>query len=152
MISELAFPHIRCCLSGIPSDPMKSTVVDESLSSMNQQFCSRESTSTNAFFLLCMYRGIQTSSKHTEGYKHMGGIQTYWGVPTYREHSYMPFYPTKWVLPLVLFKSRSSVEWVRVLKLLQQCLYWTIYWRRYHSRLKSVANSATQLLPINTPS
>ena len=42
MLSELAFPHIRCCLSAIPSDLMKSTVVDESLSSMNQQFCSRE--------------------------------------------------------------------------------------------------------------
>ena len=42
MISELAFPHIRCCLSAIPSDLMKSTAVDESLSSMNQQFCSRE--------------------------------------------------------------------------------------------------------------
>ena len=34
--------HIRCCLSAIPSDLMKSTVVDESLSSMNVQFCSRE--------------------------------------------------------------------------------------------------------------
>ena len=42
MLSELAFPHIRCCLSAIPSDLMKSTAVDESLSSMNQQFCSRE--------------------------------------------------------------------------------------------------------------
>ena len=41
-LSELAFPHIRCCLSAIPSDLMKSTAVDESLSSMNQQFCSRE--------------------------------------------------------------------------------------------------------------
>ena len=39
---SLAFPHIRCCLSAIPSDLMKSTAVDESLSSMNQQFCSRE--------------------------------------------------------------------------------------------------------------
>ena len=29
-------------LSAIPSDLMKSTIVDESLSSMNQQFCSRE--------------------------------------------------------------------------------------------------------------
>ena len=42
MLNELAFPHIRCCLSAIPSEPMKSTAVDESLSSMNQQFCSRE--------------------------------------------------------------------------------------------------------------
>ena len=42
MLSELAFPHIRCCLLAIPSDLMKSTAVDESLSSMNQQFCSRE--------------------------------------------------------------------------------------------------------------
>ena len=42
MLSELALPHIRCCLSAIPSDLMKSTAVDESLSSMNQQFCSRE--------------------------------------------------------------------------------------------------------------
>ena len=42
MLSELAFPHIRCCLSAIPSDLMKSTEVDESLSSMNEQFCSRE--------------------------------------------------------------------------------------------------------------
>ena len=42
MLSELAFPHIRCCLSAIPSDLMKSTAVDESLSSVNQQFCSRE--------------------------------------------------------------------------------------------------------------
>ena len=42
MLSELATAHIRCCLSAIPSDLMKSTVVDESLSSMNQQFCSRE--------------------------------------------------------------------------------------------------------------
>ena len=42
MLSELAIPHIRCCLSAIPSDLMKSTVVDESLSSMNLQFCSRE--------------------------------------------------------------------------------------------------------------
>ena len=42
MLSELAYPHIRCCLSAIPSDLMKSTAVDESLSSMNQQFCSRE--------------------------------------------------------------------------------------------------------------
>ena len=38
MLSELASPHIRCC----PSDLMKSKAVDESLSSMNQQFCSRE--------------------------------------------------------------------------------------------------------------
>ena len=42
MLSELAIPHIRCCLSAIPSDLKKSTVVDESLFSMNQQFCSRE--------------------------------------------------------------------------------------------------------------
>ena len=42
MLSKLATPHIRCCLSAIPSDLMKSTVVEESLSSMNQQFCSRE--------------------------------------------------------------------------------------------------------------
>ena len=42
MLSELASPHIRFCLSAIPSDLMKSTAVDESLSSMNQQFCSRE--------------------------------------------------------------------------------------------------------------
>ena len=42
MLSELAFPHIWCCLSAIPSDLMKSTEVDESLSSMNPQFCSRE--------------------------------------------------------------------------------------------------------------
>ena len=42
MLSELATPHIRCCLSVIPSDLIKSTVVDESLSSMNQQSCSRE--------------------------------------------------------------------------------------------------------------
>ena len=41
MLSELASPHIRS-LSAIPSDLMKSTAVDESLSSMNQQFCSRE--------------------------------------------------------------------------------------------------------------
>ena len=42
MLSELVFIHIRCCLSAIPSDLMKSTAVDENLSSMNQQFCSRE--------------------------------------------------------------------------------------------------------------
>ena len=42
MLSELAFAHIRCCLSTIPSDLMKSTAVDESLPLMNQQFCSRE--------------------------------------------------------------------------------------------------------------
>ena len=42
MLSELAIPHIRCCLSVIPSDLMKLTAVDENLSSMNQQFCSRE--------------------------------------------------------------------------------------------------------------
>ena len=30
----------------------------------------------SCFFMLCMYRGIQTSSKH------MGGIQTYWGCPS----------------------------------------------------------------------
>ena len=42
MLSELAFLHIRSCLSAIHSDLMKSTTVDESLSSMNQQFCSRE--------------------------------------------------------------------------------------------------------------
>ena len=42
MLSELAFPHIRFCLSAIPSDLMNPTAVDESLSSMNQQFCSRE--------------------------------------------------------------------------------------------------------------
>ena len=41
-VSFTTFPHIRCCLSAIPSDLMKSTAVDESLSSMNQQFCSRE--------------------------------------------------------------------------------------------------------------
>ena len=39
---SFAIPHIRCCLSAIPSDLMKSIVVDESLSSMNLQFCSRE--------------------------------------------------------------------------------------------------------------
>ena len=49
MLSELATPHIRCCLSAIPSDLMKFTVVDESLSSMNQQFCSRE----NQLLQLC---------------------------------------------------------------------------------------------------
>ena len=42
MLSELAFPHIRCCLSAIPSYLMKSTAVDEILFSMNQHFCSRE--------------------------------------------------------------------------------------------------------------
>ena len=49
MLSELAFPHIRCCLSVIPSDLMKPTAVDESLSSMNQQLLfQRKSTSTIA--------------------------------------------------------------------------------------------------------
>ena len=42
MLSEFASPHIKCCLSAIPSELMKSTAVDESLSSMKQQFCSRE--------------------------------------------------------------------------------------------------------------
>ena len=42
MVSELACPHIRCCLSAIPSDLMKSSVDDESLPTMNQQLCSRE--------------------------------------------------------------------------------------------------------------
>ena len=51
MLSELAFPHIRCCLSAIPLDLMKSTAVDESLSSMNQQFCSRE----NQLLLISSY-------------------------------------------------------------------------------------------------
>ena len=121
--------------------------------------------------------GIQTSPKYTghpniwQASKHMRGgqtyrgcFQTYWALkhtegcpnilecPNIQEHSCMPFYPTKWVLPLVLFKIGSSVEWLRILRFLQQHLYWRIYWRRYHSRLKSVANSATQLLPINTPS
>ena len=36
------FIKIKNCCSAIPSDLMKSTVVDDSLSSMNQQFCSRE--------------------------------------------------------------------------------------------------------------
>ena len=54
MLSELATHHIRCCLSAIPSDLLKSTVVDESLSSMNQQFCSRENQllQLNLFFFL----------------------------------------------------------------------------------------------------
>ena len=59
MLSELAFPHIRCCLSAIPSDLMKSTAVDESLSSMNQQFCSRENQ------LLQM---LQQNEKSTQKY------------------------------------------------------------------------------------
>ena len=41
-------------------------------------------------------------SKHTGGIKHMQGIQIYGGVQTYRGHSCMPFYPTKWVLSLVI--------------------------------------------------
>ena len=52
MLSELAFPHIRCCLSAIPSDLMKSTAIDESLSSMNQQFCSRENQLLQNTFLV----------------------------------------------------------------------------------------------------
>ena len=42
IIPEKLFGVLVCCLSAIPSDLMKSTAVDESLSSMNQQFCSRE--------------------------------------------------------------------------------------------------------------
>ena len=48
MLSELAFPHIRCCLSAIPSDLMKSTAVDE----MNQQFCSRENQLLQIFHFI----------------------------------------------------------------------------------------------------
>ena len=59
MLSELPFPHIRCCLSAILSDLMKSTAVDESLSSMNQQFCSRENQ------LLQM---LQQNEKSTQNY------------------------------------------------------------------------------------
>ena len=56
MLSELAFPYIRCCLSAIPSDLMKSTAVDESLSSMNQQFCSRENQLLQTYFSFqCKY-------------------------------------------------------------------------------------------------
>ena len=36
------------------------------------------SLTKHAFFVLCLYRGIQTS------YKHIGGIQTYGGVQAYR--------------------------------------------------------------------
>ena len=57
MLSELAFPHIRCCLSAIPSDLMKSTAVDESLSSMNQQFCSRENQ---------LFQMLQQNEKSTQ--------------------------------------------------------------------------------------
>ena len=59
MLSELAFPHIRCCLSAIPSDLMKSIAIDESLSSMNQQFCSRENQ------LLQMLQQIEKSTQIT---------------------------------------------------------------------------------------
>ena len=64
------------------------------------------SLTKHAFFVLCMYRGIQTSSTHT------GGIQTYRVVPTYRGHFCMPSYPAKWVLPLV-FKTvgNSMFKW-----------------------------------------
>ena len=55
MLSELAFPHIRCCLSAIPSDLMKSTAVDESLSSMNQQFCSTENQLLQICICISMY-------------------------------------------------------------------------------------------------
>ena len=57
MLSELATLHIRCCLLAIPSDLMKSTVVDESLSSMNQEFCSRE----NQLLQLLQQNEISTS-------------------------------------------------------------------------------------------
>ena len=58
MLSELAIPHIRCCFSAIPSDLMKSTVMDESLSSMNQQFCSKENQ------LLQVYRQLMEQFIH----------------------------------------------------------------------------------------
>ena len=57
MLSELAFPHIRCCLSAIPSDLMKSTAVDESLSLMSQQFCSRENQ---------LFQMLQQNEKSTQ--------------------------------------------------------------------------------------
>ena len=76
-LSELAFPHIWCCLSAIPSDLMKSTAVDESLSSMNQQFCSRENQllqmlqqnqkSTRIYLFLCQI--IKKISVHVSNLK-----------------------------------------------------------------------------------
>ena len=76
MLSELASPHIRCCLSAILLDLMKSTAVDESLSSMNQQFCSREnqrlqmlqqnekSTQKALILILGLHQGCQTIYNH----------------------------------------------------------------------------------------
>ena len=58
MLSELAFPHIRCCLSAIPSDLMKSTAVDESLSSVNQQFCSRENQLLQMLYVILLLKLI----------------------------------------------------------------------------------------------
>ena len=47
------------------------------------------SVTKHAFFVLCMYGGIQTLSKHTGVSKHMGhpniqGVSTHGGIQTYR--------------------------------------------------------------------
>ena len=75
MLSELAFPHIRCCLSAIPSELMKSIAVDESLSSMNQQFCSRENQ------LLQM---LQQNEKSTQTFFFNFQLQFHWWKQDYQ--------------------------------------------------------------------
>ena len=49
MLSELAIPPYQVLFFSYPSDLMKSAVVDESLSSMNLQFCSRENQLLSLF-------------------------------------------------------------------------------------------------------
>ena len=62
MLSELAFPHIRCCLSAIPSDLMKPTAVDESLFfNESTVLFQRKSTSTND---LVSFKQAKLATKH----------------------------------------------------------------------------------------
>ena len=50
----------------------------------------------HVFFVLCMYGGIQTLSKHTGGVHTYGGIQTYRGPCKHKGHQNMQGYPNVW--------------------------------------------------------
>ena len=79
MLSELAYCHIRCCLSAIPPDLMKYTAVDKGLSSMNQQFCSRENQ------LLQM---LQQNEKSCRSLVFSGTVHWFVGRPMYCSREY----------------------------------------------------------------
>ena len=69
MPSEPAFPHIRCCLSAIPSGLMRSTAVWKLVFNESTVLFQRKSTSTNSRFCIyicfwCLYPHIAVIFYH----------------------------------------------------------------------------------------